>query len=573
MQLNGGTHALTTIDRSQPFARALHALPTPIGDGFTKLPTSVQFDPVMLPPPGSSLRCTLGLPPQHLREVHWPALLEECVARIQAAVAQPTRVQRAGAVRRIGVLGALVYERTAEGQYRLYEWLPGEVVTDEAGNRHVGMPGLHLVPADQVVADGSPYKALWLTPYAAGLRQMLQLQWPGHPLINAYVDWARLRLEQLLWTEDIQRRVRAKVASALGFDPRIMQRARHWLAHHDGTPIRLADYNRVLWRRQQWPRLKAESPQWLPLLAQLWRRLPTEGDPVENLRALLLANGVSPAMWRLLHREGTGWTRELRHYYTKGSQRNGRAAIEFVLTAQIFGTRTLVPVWMLREMLNLDGNPNRPKNSYLRQRPDPVDVAMAARLGHWATEMTLGGDCEGLERLQSQCHLMLSWALHHKSYATSRAMRQISMWGLADKAEAWEQLRITRANTENAWRPRFDLRSVSHDGLEAVLLCSAAEILEEAQAMRHCADVYVASCRNGGYFMLSVRRKGSGARVATVGVNRGQDGLELHQMAGFANALVRPDIERLARRAVECMRRQASGEAVSQRFQQEHEPD
>ena len=48
-------------------AAYLHALPAPIGGGFTTLPTSNHFDPVMLAPPASSLRCTLGLPPQHLR--------------------------------------------------------------------------------------------------------------------------------------------------------------------------------------------------------------------------------------------------------------------------------------------------------------------------------------------------------------------------------------------------------------------------------------------------------------------------------------------------------------------------
>jgi len=231
-----------------------------------------------------------------------------------------------------------------------------------------------------------------------------------------------------------------------------------------------------------------------------------------------------------------------------------------VLKAQLFGTRALVPMWMLREMLNLDGNPNRPRRSYLRETPDPVDKVMAERLGHWARELQLSGDVGGLGQLQRRCHLLLSWSLDHEDYATSRAMHQISLQGLVQKAEAWEQLRIARANTENAWRARFDLGSVSHDELEAVLLCSAAEILEEAQAMRHCADVYVARCRRGAYFMLSVRRRDSSVRVATVGVVWGDDGLALHQMAGFANALVPPEIETFARQAVASMRQQVDVE-------------
>lgn len=535
----------------------LQALPTPIGAGTTKLPTSIQFDPVMLAPPEPSLHGPLGLPPQHLRDVHWPALIEACVARIRAALAQPTRIHRAGAIRRIGLLGALIYERLPDGQYRLYEWCPGEVIPDPDGGHHVGLPWLLRVPNGKVVIDGAPYQALWLTCYADGLRQALQLQWPEHPQIDPYVDWVMLRLEQKLWTESTQQRVRQNVARALGLNGRILRRARRWLAHDDGSPIRIADYNTVLWRRQHWPRLQAESPQWLPLLAQLWRHLPTEGEPLANLKALLLNNGVSPAMWRLLHREGTGWIWQLRNYYTKESQHSRRAALELVLKAQKFGTRQLVPLWMLQALMNLDGNPNRPARSYLKNPEDPIDAPMAARLGHWAADMALSGDAPGLQRLQGQCHLLLDWAMAHPQVVTSRVLRQVTLPGLWTKARQWHQRELAKARQQAPWRLPFDLKAIRHDDLEVLALTSALQILEESQAMRHCADSYVERCARGRYVLLSVRRKDTGKRVATVGVKPAECGLELHQVAGFANALVPPEIRALAEQAVQCMQAQA----------------
>lgn len=372
-----------------------------IGGELTRLPTLAHFDPMMLASPAPSLHCTLGLPPQHLREVHWPALLEECVTRVRAAIANPVQVELDGPLRRVSVLGVLVYERDFDGQYQLYEWHPGEVMVDEHDDRrYVDTPVLKRLRAGSVAIDGAPDPALWLDRYAHGLQLALCFQWYDHELIDAYVDWAILKLKQRFWTESVQRRAQAKVASALKLDKKVLQRARRWLTHEDGSPTSLDDYNTVLWRRQQWRQLTIESPQWLPLLRQLWRYLPTWGDPLANLKEYLRGFGVSPAMWRLLHREGTAWIWPLRNYYTKDCRHGGQAALELVLKAQMFGTHKLVSIWMLQALMNLDGNPNRPRNSYLKEPEEPIDAPMAARLGQWAAEMSLAGDELGLWRLQ-----------------------------------------------------------------------------------------------------------------------------------------------------------------------------
>ncbi|MFD2379352.1 PcfJ domain-containing protein [Ottowia pentelensis] len=63
------------------------------------------------------------------------------------------------------------------------------------------------------------------------------------------------------------------------------------------------------------------------------------------------------------------------------------------------------------------------------------------------------------------------------------------------------------------WRAPFELTALQHDELELVWLGSAADILDEACAMRHCADSYVERCARGSYVLLSVRRKDTGKRL------------------------------------------------------------
>ncbi|MEZ5608116.1 MAG: PcfJ domain-containing protein [Burkholderiaceae bacterium] len=95
---------------------------------------------------------------------------------------------------------------------------------------------------------------------------------------------------------------------------------------------------------------------------------------------------------------------------------------------------------------------------------------------------------------------------------------------------------------------------IEHDELEIVALTSAAQILEEALAMRHCAGSYVDRCASGSYILLSVRRKDTGKRLATVGLQWADGALQLHQMTGFANALVPPPIAAFAQQAVASMK-------------------
>ena len=532
---------------------------TAIGDGTTALLPSIQFDPSMLPPPAVKLPCRLGLPPQHLRAVHWPALLEECVARVAAAIAQPVAVERVNGDLRVCVMGETLIEQRRDGRVYAYQWLLDPVEESADGDRYLPLPELGEVPPEDGDLDGIPYKQAWITGYLDGLRQALEFQWPGRQDIEPYLDWVRLRLLRQYWTTDIQQRVRATIADALALDPAVLRRARRAFPNEDGTPTSTYAYNMALWRHRHWPRLQAESPQWLPLFSQLWRDLPMDGDPIGNLHALLMNEGVTPAMWRLLHREGTAWLLPLRRYYGKQMRFWGQAAIRLVLKAQLFGTRTLPPTWMLREVLNLDGYPDRPISHQLAYQVDPGDAALLARLGQWVAEARESANGEMfLVVLRHRLHLILAWALAHPGYVRSRAMRQITLDGLWKRALDWEELRAERAKQEPAWPLPFDVQDVVRDGLRLQVLNSRCALLEEARMMRHCADVYADQCERRRYVMLSVRRVETDARVATVGMIWERGTVQLDQVTGFANSSVSPEVLTVAKEAMLHMRPQAN---------------
>lgn len=540
-------------------------LPTPlllprtsIGDDVTALLPSIQFDPAMLPPPAVKLPCRLGLPPQHLRAVHWPALLEACADRVAHAIAHPVAMEEVGGVRRVCVMGETLIEQRRDGQVFAYQWVLHPVEESADGAWHLPLPELGEVPPEDGDLDGIPYKQAWISGYLDGLRQALEIQWPSRQDIEPYLDWVRLRLLRQYWTADIQQRVRATIADALALDPAVLRRARRAFPNEDGTPTSTYAYNMALWRHRHWPRLQAESPQWLPLFSQLWRDLPMEGDPIGNLHALLMNEGVTPAMWRLLHREGTAWLLPLRRYYGKPMRFWGQAAIRLLRKAQLFGTSALPPMWMLREVLNLDGYPDRPISRYRAYQTDPGDEALLARLGQWVAEASNAADGElVLAQLRERLHLILAWALAHPDYVRSRAMRHVTLDGLWKRALDWEELRAARARQEPAWPLPFDMQDVVRHGLRLQVLDSRWALLEEGRMMRHCADMYADRCERRRYVMLSVRRVETNARVATVGMIWERGSVQLDQVTGFANSGVSPAVRAIAEEAMLHMRPQA----------------
>ena len=72
--------------------------------------------------------------------------------------------------------------------------------------------------------------------------------------------------------------------------------------------------------------------------------------------------------------------------------------------------------------------------------------------------------------------------------------------------------------------------------------------------MRHCADSYIEHCAKGEYLMVSIRPAvASGVRRlerSTVGFAKTSKGFVVHNMSGFANAKVGPQVMAIAKDCV-----------------------
>lgn len=303
---------------------------TAIGRGFTRLLPAIQYDSAMIGPPDSSADCVLGKPPKRLRAVHWPALVNACVARAEAAIAEPVEIEVDGGCRRFNVLGSLVVERNAQSIYSSHAWQVGEP------------PRLQELRFFHALAEEIPQGAGWVHAHGQGLWKLMREQWPRRRITSDYVIWVQDALKQRFWSPGIQAQVRARIAEALQMDPVTLRKARRRYAAAEDSRLLLCHYNQMHWWQLKRPQLRTEARQWLPLLQLVWSQLYTVGEPLRQLQAMLASQGIRPAFWRLLHQEGTGWMVPFLKHYALQERRNGRAAIDLLQLAQAFGTQSLV---------------------------------------------------------------------------------------------------------------------------------------------------------------------------------------------------------------------------------------
>lgn len=524
----------------------LMTIRTRIGRKQTSLLPVNCFDPVMLPAPDAAVPCILGQPPEHLSYYHWPALVDECYDRFNAVLERPVTVEQDGRITRFGILGVLVLERGGNGLWRSWQWLH-TTRRDDLGPT----TRLERVSEDRVVVDGLPYKAAWTNQFVHGLSGALSSQWHPTPQRDAYRDWILAGIVKLLWTPTRQKYVRAQVARALELNPQLLRRARrHYLCRHGNVEVRLADYNRMLWRARRWPRIQEQTPQFVWLLNQLWDRLPPRGDLLQELKHYLTVDWeVSPRIWKLLHREGTTWMRPLLHYYTLNARRSGSAIIDLLHMASVLSKGDqLAPMWLFKAVMGHCGNPSSPQRDYASMWGCIRNGPVLARVAHWYARLQASGDEAALRQLQAQLPTVLHGVDEHTELVDSRWIRQVSLKGLIRRAADWDEELHHAARQVPSWPPRTV--EIDHARWRVVELTSVWDILQEARTMRHCADTYMDACRDGRHVILSVRQRSNDKRVATVGLERDPTSgkLSLDQIAGFANGRVMPEIRALAER-------------------------
>lgn len=501
-----------------------------LDQSFTRLSPGIDFSTLCQVPDQSthgteSEWCILGQPPQPLRALHWPALIQAWHERLVKVLCEPTELKNHRGLRRVQVLGDAIFERDHDQQVHVWVW------SFDENDR----PQLERLPDTAVAVVGTPYRALWLDNYRRGALRTLLAQHPGQETLCAnYIDWAGQSLQNLCWTPEVQTQVRASIAQVLELNPQ-------WLLIADEVtlpdcsrePLRLAHYNHVASYHLAYASLSQEAPQLIALYALLAEELDHSVPPAQAMKLFLKDNAIGAAMWCLLTRYGTGWMLEHLACFALKRITVAKCAVEILQMAKAFGTQQLVPKELLSALMHLCGNPNRPASHFVDQLDDLL--GLCKRLGVILAQ----ADEPTRQLLLEQAEPLLAWAEAHVNEIGSRAMRHITLDGLLTRMQLQQKRDEFNAQAHPAWRVpyRVDLQNAA---VQAVVLDSALAIWQEGQSMRHCADTYTSMCAKGKLLMLSLRRPGQSHGFATVSFDLRGSTVELHRYSGFANQALQP---------------------------------
>lgn len=285
----------------------------------------------------------------------------------------------------------------------------------------------------------------------------------------------------------------------------LLSRHAHWTSGF----VPRSTFNLVWQHETLFRRVARESPQLLKLLEVfLWYdKLPLVQDPVAEMRDYFRACGFTDATWRYVHKHGS---------------RLFRAAWEI----SVDKSKLAVSISYLRE-LEAAGLPPPPAPSlavaWFRCFAG-LHSGVQFR-GNWCTAdstviraVLLEGDrrrCEpDFARYVGDAVGVLHWAMETSLTLNPQQARSGWKW-LYRNWHAWRESRQREeAVCGLSWQSRLQRMTIGR--FEIIPIESSIGLVAEALAMHNCADTLAQRCVSDDFRMFSVRRAGSGERVATL---------------------------------------------------------
>jgi len=519
-----------------------------IGSSPTKLQPGFDFsDTVLQAAPAEP--CLLHPIPRHLTEVHWPELVHCWEAQILQALAQPVQLEADGEVRRVQVLGQLIFDFEPDGTASAYRWRQ-----DHAAQRFA----LERLAPSEVVVQGIPEQSDWLDLLKAQALLALYRRFPDRKSDCCnYVAWVGNLMQNTYWGEGTQELVRRQIAEALALDGEVLAAAgRIQLSDRACPSVRLQAYNRVMQARAPYLTLLREAPQLLQLYAMLTDdpvgevyqdALPEE--PTARMKQQLQRHRIGPAMWRLIGHEGSDWMKPLLGFFDLSEQCLVDVAVDLLTVAQAFGTQALAPEWLLHAFLQLGGSPNRPRSAYVDRLYDLFPLC--ARMGHLlehANEATKA-------LMQARAAEIFNWGCDHLDELPDRSLRHISLRGLLRRVELEAGKEALALEGAEGWHIPY-LLTLTEGRFRPVILDSPQAVWLEGKRMHHCAADYIDRCARGTMLMVSLRDAAQARPHATMAFDLAGPQVQLMQVSGFANRLVEPIVHWAARCCLEQLQAQ-----------------
>lgn len=274
-----------------------------------------------------------------------------------------------------------------------------------------------------------------------------------------------------------------------------------------------------------------EQPGMLPFLRIVARDRHASGhpEPLAALRGELLANGLEKAAWKWLPR----W--------------------EFDAFRNLDGWLAPIPVALLANLLFHMGVHTPPSPhlvKYVRSaalyRCDsrPLDFERHPR---WFMRALLQGVAATVtrdqhEELEAELPRCIDWLLDAEPQPDANQQRAGWPWVVA-------QAREFLASRERGRRPwAVPVPEATFGNWWVVPIANAAELAEEARAMRNCLEEYREDCEAGSAIVFSIRDALTAERAACFCVGREEPGgdWKLEQVAGPGNARVSDELYAIA---------------------------
>ena len=531
-----------------------------IGESFTRLQTDIDLSHAALQATRAQ-PCVLNTLPSDVADVHWPELVNAWQDQILRALSSPTQVEQRKGQRRVQVLGQVIFDiEVSTGQVAAYRW------RRDSGERLVGLE--RLLDA-LVIAQGVPFQSLWLDAWRDEALNALYRRYPDQKgRCRNYTAWVAKQLEETFWGLGTQEIVRRHIAEALALDPQVLDVAAGiQLTSVARTPVRIQDYNHVQHHRDRYLSLQREAPQLTTLYALLADELEDDQDEYQGvpdevtlrMKGLLQRQGIRPAMWRLICREGTGWLKPLLAFLDLEVQALSFAAIDLLTIAQAFGTHALAPDWLLHAFMQLGGTPNRRRYAYAHRLDDLFPLC--ARMGHLLTQ----ADGDTLALLQERAADIFNWGSDHLADLPARALRHISAQGLLRQVDALAAKEALALDDTEVWRIPYRIK-LRDKQFQAVVLDSPLAVWQEGRALHHCAARYLQRCASGVMLMVSLRDSAQARPEATLAFDMTGRGVRLVQVSGFANRQVEPAVHLAALRCLRQLRLQKRALAKARRL-------
>jgi hypothetical protein len=460
--------------------------------------------------------------------------------RIGSILACPVETEQAsGGVRHLQVMGGFIYQMAPQGTVACYAWTQDEQQCWSLERRK----------ESTVVAEGGPFESRWTLPLGQGLRRILNERHPHHALdVRQYIDWLLAQMVHHHWTTPTATRVRAQVKSALALNAQVLSNLRAIFAGATGRNPRMADYNRALPRQQEDARLLTEAPQLLALYALVEPDLPPQGARPAAMKDYLIAQGIKPVTWRLLHQHGTAWMQEFMPYF-EASVSGPQRAINLAHLLQLFGFRHGLHLPLMHRLMHLRENPNSPVRSADLWDEHSALGRLMLRLGLLYEQGQAAERALLLDKIYHFAH----WADKHQPSAAW--LQQCSVAALlrhllSDQAHVRAVLEHSRH-----WRIDLDVHWPD-EKFEIVFFDSALDIWKEGQTMQHCAANYIEACVQGHELMASVRPRAGGKPLVTISYQLADEQVSVVRMSGFANSTPPQEVQSLAAEVAQAITQQ-----------------